>query len=247
MFDQPNPLAPSQPENKKSIEDIFDMVDDSQPTARPAASMPPRPQPKPASGPLPELVIPPGGVSANMSAGPSPFQPDRPQGGPSLIKNKKFFVIGLVALVVIVLGAGGWFAYAKFFSNSSAVKVNNNPAGNTNLNANTNLNTNTNLNANSNVNANANLNTNVEEPTVPVDTDDDGLSDEEESKLGTDPTSSDTDNDGLFDREELETYKTDPLNADTDGDGYLDGEEVKSGYDPRGAGKLFGIEDVNNQ
>jgi hypothetical protein len=41
----------------------------------------------------------------------------------------------------------------------------------------------------------------------------------------------DSDQDGLTDQEE-KTYGTDPNKADTDGDGYSDGSEVKSGYDP---------------
>ena len=41
----------------------------------------------------------------------------------------------------------------------------------------------------------------------------------------------DTDQDGLSDEEE-KMYGTDPTKADTDGDGYTDGAEVKSGYDP---------------
>lgn len=41
----------------------------------------------------------------------------------------------------------------------------------------------------------------------------------------------DSDQDGLSDDEE-KTYGTDPNNRDTDGDGYSDGAEVKSGYDP---------------
>ncbi len=41
----------------------------------------------------------------------------------------------------------------------------------------------------------------------------------------------DSDQDGLSDEEE-KAYGTDPYNADTDGDGYSDGAEVKSGYNP---------------
>lgn len=41
----------------------------------------------------------------------------------------------------------------------------------------------------------------------------------------------DSDQDGLSDQEE-KLYGTDPHNLDTDGDGYSDGAEVKSGYDP---------------
>ena len=78
-----------------------------------------------------------------------------------------------------------------------------------------------------------------------IDSDGDGLSDEEELLLGTDPYNPDTDGDGLTDYEEVRIYGTDPLNPDTDGDGYLDGEEVLSGHDPlRGDGaKLPGYED----
>lgn len=74
--------------------------------------------------------------------------------------------------------------------------------------------------------------------TVGIDTDGDGLTDEQELLLGTDPNSLDTDGDGLFDGEEVRIYLTDPLNPDTDGDGYPDGEEVANGYNPRGPGRL---------
>jgi hypothetical protein len=63
------------------------------------------------------------------------------------------------------------------------------------------------------------------------DRDHDGLTDEEEASLGTNPTNPDTDGDGLKDGEE-EAYGTDPLLTDTDGDGYSDYEEVQAGSDP---------------
>lgn len=85
-----------------------------------------------------------------------------------------------------------------------------------------------------------------EEPILPpdeqsasLDSDSDGLTDEEERDLGTDPQSPDTDSDGLSDREEVYIYDTDPKNPDTDGDGFLDGEEVRNGYNPNGPGRLF--------
>ncbi|MCK4592551.1 hypothetical protein KAT63_03905 [Candidatus Parcubacteria bacterium] len=71
-----------------------------------------------------------------------------------------------------------------------------------------------------------------------IDTDGDGLKDEEEKVLGTDINKFDTDSDGLNDFEEVKKWGTNPLIPDTDGDGYLDGEEVNAGYDPSGSGRL---------
>jgi len=76
------------------------------------------------------------------------------------------------------------------------------------------------------------------------DTDGDGLTDEEEKELGTDPEDPDTDDDGINDGDEVNGSKnpfdedgnkvadgengapTDPTEADTDGDGTNDGDEV---------------------
>jgi len=58
------------------------------------------------------------------------------------------------------------------------------------------------------------------------DSDCDGLTDDEERKLGTDPYNPDTDGDGLTDYQEVRIYFTNPLNPDTDGDGRTDYEEV---------------------
>lgn len=78
-------------------------------------------------------------------------------------------------------------------------------------------------------------------PIAVVDSDGDGLSNDEERIAGTSVAKPDTDSDGLGDREEVRKYDTDPLDADTDGDGYDDGAEVQNGYNPNGEGKLLEI------
>ncbi|MEC9073507.1 MAG: hypothetical protein VX938_14035, partial [Myxococcota bacterium] len=72
------------------------------------------------------------------------------------------------------------------------------------------------------------------------DDDEDGLSDAEETALGTDPLSEDSDGDGLSDLEEVEETETDPTDADSDGDGVNDGDQVEKeeapDQDPDGDG-----------
>lgn len=72
----------------------------------------------------------------------------------------------------------------------------------------------------------------------PIDTDADGLADDEEATHGTDPQNWDSDGDSLNDGDEVLVWQTDPMNPDTDGDTYLDGEEVKAGYNPSGPGRF---------
>ncbi len=66
-----------------------------------------------------------------------------------------------------------------------------------------------------------------------VDTDGDGLTDEQELNFyGTKPKTFDSDGDGLNDYDEVKVYFTHPLKYDTDGDGYFDGVEVRTGHSP---------------
>ncbi len=71
--------------------------------------------------------------------------------------------------------------------------------------------------------------------TLPGDADGDGLTDDEEIALGTDPQDADTDDDGLDDYEEVNAgddgYTTNATNSDTDGDGLNDWEEINEGED----------------
>ena len=64
------------------------------------------------------------------------------------------------------------------------------------------------------------------------DSDGDGLSDEHEDGLGTDPDDPDSDDDGLLDGEEVHEHGTQPLVMDTDSDGYDDYAEVSWGSSP---------------
>lgn len=84
------------------------------------------------------------------------------------------------------------------------------------------------------------------EPTVPLDTDSDGVtgindlcsstspldSDDTVDANGCALSQSDADSDSLTDYQETITHGTNPNNSDTDGDGINDGDEIVNGYDP---------------
>jgi hypothetical protein len=79
------------------------------------------------------------------------------------------------------------------------------------------------------------------DPSLP-DSDADGVSDRDEIDFyGTDALEPDTDDDGLADAEELLTYGTNPLLDDTDGDSVSDGEEIATGSDPLDAASVPAI------
>ncbi|MFN3195041.1 MAG: OmpA family protein [Chlorobiota bacterium] len=64
------------------------------------------------------------------------------------------------------------------------------------------------------------------------DHDSDGLTNEQEAALGTNPYKSDTDGDGIADNLEINLYNSDPKLADSDGDGMTDGEEIANSSNP---------------
>jgi len=174
-------------------------------------------------------------VSVNYKTGSPTNSPD---------KGKKGIIVLIIILILILVGAGV-LAYTYFTNNKT-----------TGTNVNSNLNTPDQTQLNNNlkdlldvINSNTpeetikENTTTISEPAVePIfssDEDDDGLPDEQELELGTDPERGDSDNDGLTDKEELEVYHTNPVNSDSDNDSYLDGEEIKNGYNPLGPGKLI--------
>jgi len=76
-------------------------------------------------------------------------------------------------------------------------------------------------------NRNGRVESSESDPNDPTDddSDGDGLSNFEESQLGTDPELADSDGDGYDDGDEV-TFGSNPLDLDSDDDGWLDGEEL---------------------
>jgi len=151
------------------------------------------------------------------------------------LKNK-LMVFALIFGGLIIVVGGGYLGLKLIIKNTAPVstdinkeEVNNNQTA---------PEVKTPANGEANIPANQTI-----EPVItqPIDSDQDGLTDEEEAALGTSPSNPDTDQDGLTDREEAKVYLTDPLIADTDGDGYSDGQEIKNGFNPNGSGKLLDI------
>ena len=192
-------------------------------------------------------------------------RPDDIFSGGSFFQNKIVIGVGIIIVVAVLIFAG-WWAFGFISSRLSADDGNTNVNNNTSLPAvNNSVNDNANINPDINVNANtADPNTDTDfDPNIdldlgsadttndnqpdqnlnlpPADSDRDGLTDDEERSLGTDPHNVDSDTDGLIDRAEVNIYKTDPNNPDTDGDGFPDGEEVINGYSPTGPGRLYDV------
>jgi len=143
-----------------------------------------------------------------------------PSGEPQKRRGK----IWLKILIVVLIGVGGWFGFPylkpSFAKATEWLKIKKEKTAVEEKAIETEV-----------IGEEATLN---EETKVNIsDQDNDGLSDEEEQSLGTDPLNIDTDQDGLTDKEEAKIYQTDPLNPDTDGDGLKDGEEVRQGLNPR--------------
>jgi hypothetical protein len=156
-----------------------------------------------------------------------------PYTGERVVEKNKTIVFALMLISLMLVAILGWYAYRQFFSIMIPDNVNIDVSEpQIELRAESAEQTGLPSQSENNLIKNS--------PTVFIDTDGDGLSDEEEKRYGTDPLEPDTDGDGLSDREEVMVYKTDPLDPDTDKDGYKDGDEVKAGYNPLGEGRLYG-------
>jgi len=118
--------------------------------------------------------------------------------------------------------------------NANINEANENLNANGNLNENINANLNENGNANVQLNANGALNVNSNTNTTLLNTNEASNTNAIEIPSILEG-SIDSDKDGLTDNEE-ELYTTELKMPDTDGDGYLDGQEVKDGYNPKVAG-----------
>lgn len=191
------------------IEDILEKVEPVTPTAPP---MPPRP-----------IASPPPLEAAEAAA-----TIEGPRAG---FKRIALFT-GIVALILAVVGGVGWYTLTRLKSGESSVEESAPASEPTPIPAAAPTPTPT------PEPTPIPAATPTPEPTTPIDSDSDGLTDEEEARFGTDPQKADTDGDGLFDREELNFYRTDPKSPDTDGDGFSDGQEVRNNYNPLGPGRL---------
>jgi hypothetical protein len=154
--------------------------------------------------------------------------------GMGVASMAKVVMIIVVVFGVMVFGYGGWVIYTKYatVSDSNKTEV---PKFEANEQKTENNNVANNQTATSTEQNPAEQNNPVVDT---VDSDDDGLKDQEEKQIGTDPNNPDTDGDKLSDMDEVRVWLTDPLKADTDGDGYADGAEILGGYNPKGPGKF---------
>lgn len=248
-----NDLNSSSPEGAKEVDDIFSDVDKP---AAPAA-MPTFSGTSPIQAPTPAQTFPSTGREAYLNV-----EDNMPAAGERGTKFLKIFLI--LVVIAAIVAVAGYFVYTQFIQPKNEI---NNTINNVSTTSDSNIPAEVQNAINqqeNNIATVTDIATEVPTTTATttdsltstttdngttiigtpgvsetVDTDGDGLNDQEETLAGTDINKVDTDGDGLSDYEEVKTYLTNPLSADTDGDTYSDGSEVKNGYNPNGEGKLI--------
>jgi hypothetical protein len=146
--------------------------------------------------------------------------------GPKILK------IILIIIVIALVSYGGYYTYGKVAPSIKAKLAQ--------------LKSSKNLTPTTNEVVNNEVNNTTSGPSIILDSDKDGLSDQEEQSLGTDPNKADSDNDGLLDNEEVNIYKSNPLNSDTNNDGILDGDSIRRGINPINGAPLFDLQKAIN-
>lgn len=213
-------------------------------TPAPATNLNPTPAPAQAPTPPVQPVDMYAGVDQGLG---SPIMPSSSPAAPGMPQisqiedsgnNKKYFIIGLLVLLIAAIIGGGVFAYQKFTAPAAITEPAPQPV------------------------EPKVVTTPVVTPTTPTTTATSTFETATTSPLATETATSslatttepsatssivatatdmtkDTDADGLTDYEEFNFYHSNPDLADTDGDGFKDGDEVRKGYNPLGAGKLI--------
>lgn len=226
-------------ENKKEPQDIFEGVEPpaNLPVGEPVGAPRMTPPTVAPSTPAPVMAAP---VAAKAPVAAAPlFKHDEPEPEGKIVADRYTGTGGhlwkTILIVVIAFVAMGLAAYLAYtFMNPKADKVVETPGGQTAGETDENA-------VIPDGKGDGQGTPDVPDVQIVIDTDGDGLTNDEEKAAGTNVAKPDTDNDLLGDREEVQVYGTDPLRADTDDDGYTDGQEVRSGYNPNGPGKILEI------
>lgn len=235
MFDDQPTNSPTPPSNLPvEADDMFRDVDvaaePEKPNALESGLLKPRTTTPAPVAPKPAAANPPSASRPSAAIVPASVElidknMDVPVSSPIVGK----IILTVLIFVILALGAfGGWWAYMHYFK-EGAPPVTNQQPNNVVPTGTAPTTTETVPNVNNEVNNTM---------TTPVDSDNDGLTDDQERALGTSTANPDTDGDGVSDGDEVVIWNTNPLVADTDGDGYADGVEIKNGYNPNGPGKL---------
>lgn len=144
--------------------------------------------------------------------------PPKTAGADFAAPRSKMWLWVIIAVAVIAVLGGGYFAYVRFFAAKPAEKQETvQPVAKLPT-------------AWLEKNFGSNLCTDDAICGYSADPDNDGLKNFEELAANTNPNNADTDYDGLADGDEKNIYTTDPTVADTDGDKFEDGAEIRNGY-----------------